>query len=199
NRSAISNTPDPKPCIGFAISAFPPSAAIGRAVRQIALAPSGNVSNSFSAALIHEMGRVFRVFGCLPLHSLISPMLSYLTTTVKKIPTRAARWNEIPTELISHPSPRSPKMARIHHKRCVMAITAQPAELCQSKIGAEDKFEASKPQTETCGQFEKRSGRGHRLRPSFWRPLATGGANNGNRSRSDEKRHQHAVSAVFHP
>jgi hypothetical protein len=79
--------------------------------------------------------------------------------------TRADRWNLTPSELIFHPSPRSPKMARIHHKRCVMAITAQPAELCQSKIGAEDKFEASKPQTETCGQFEKRSGRGHRLRP----------------------------------
>src|SRR5712692_11171427 len=61
--SAISNTPDPRPCIGFAISAFPPSAAIVKAARQIDRAPSGNVSNSFSAALIHETGRVFRVIG----------------------------------------------------------------------------------------------------------------------------------------
>src|SRR5271157_2745205 len=54
------------PCMGFATSALPPSAAMVRAVRQIDLAPSGNVSNSFSAALIHEMGRVFRVI-CRPL------------------------------------------------------------------------------------------------------------------------------------
>jgi hypothetical protein len=49
------------PCIGFAISALPPSAAIVSAARQIDLAPSGKLSNSFSAALIHETGRVFRV------------------------------------------------------------------------------------------------------------------------------------------
>src|SRR5271167_4341938 len=78
--SAISNTPDPMPCMGFATSALPPSAAIVRAVRQIDLAPSGNVSNSFSAALIHEMGRVFRVI-CRPLaHITHIGMLSYLTT-----------------------------------------------------------------------------------------------------------------------
>src|ERR1019366_6841109 len=77
----ISNTPDPMPRMGFATSALPPSAAIVRAARQIDLAPSGNVSNSCSAALIQEMGRVFRVIGvryCIPL------MLSYLTTLVKK-------------------------------------------------------------------------------------------------------------------
>ncbi len=61
NGSAISNTPDPMPCMGFAMSALPPSAAIVRAARQIDLAPSGNVSNSFSAALIHETGRVLLV------------------------------------------------------------------------------------------------------------------------------------------
>jgi hypothetical protein len=46
---------------GLATSALPPSAAIVRAARQIDLAPSGNVSNSFSAALIQETGLVFRV------------------------------------------------------------------------------------------------------------------------------------------
>jgi hypothetical protein len=51
----------PKARIGFAISALPPSAAIVRAARQIDFAPSGKVSNSFSAALIHEMGRVVGV------------------------------------------------------------------------------------------------------------------------------------------
>jgi hypothetical protein len=58
---AISNMPDPMPRIGFAISAFPPSAAKVSAVSNIDLAPSGKVSNSRSAALIHEMGRVFRI------------------------------------------------------------------------------------------------------------------------------------------
>jgi hypothetical protein len=38
-----------------------PSAAIVKAARQIDRAASGNASNSFSAALIHETGRVFRV------------------------------------------------------------------------------------------------------------------------------------------
>jgi hypothetical protein len=38
-----------------------------KAVRQIDLAASGNFSNSFSAALIHEMGRVFLVIGGLRL------------------------------------------------------------------------------------------------------------------------------------
>src|SRR3990170_5717632 len=47
--------------MGFAISALPPSAAIVKAARQIGRAPSGNVSNSFSAALIHETGRVLLV------------------------------------------------------------------------------------------------------------------------------------------
>jgi hypothetical protein len=63
------------------MSDFPPSAEIVKAVRQIDWAPSGNVSNSFSAALIHEMGRVFRVIGRLPLHHPLS-MLSYMTTIV---------------------------------------------------------------------------------------------------------------------
>jgi hypothetical protein len=49
------------PWRGFAISAFPPSAAIVKADIQIALASSGNASNSFSAALIHETGRVLEV------------------------------------------------------------------------------------------------------------------------------------------
>jgi len=49
------------PCIGFAISALPPSAAIVSAARQIDRAPSGNVSNYFNAALIHETGRVLGV------------------------------------------------------------------------------------------------------------------------------------------
>src|SRR5208282_6085853 len=86
--SAISNTPDPKPCIGFAISDVPPSAAIVKAVRQIDLAPSGNFSNSLSAALIQEMGRVFLVVGfdCLRLSTTAfsdPEMLSYMTTNVK--------------------------------------------------------------------------------------------------------------------
>jgi hypothetical protein len=40
------------------MSALPPSAAIIKAVRQMDLTPSGKVSNSLSAALIPEMGRV---------------------------------------------------------------------------------------------------------------------------------------------
>src|ERR1700686_591650 len=73
------------PRIDFATSALPPSAAIVKAVRQINLAPSGKVSNSFSAALIHETGRVVRVMAVFPgiLNSLC--MLSYLTTLVKKL------------------------------------------------------------------------------------------------------------------
>src|SRR5258707_800450 len=71
----------PIPRIGFATSALPASAAIVKTARQIDLAPSGNVSNSFSAALIHEMGRVCRVIGAL---ALLRPpytvMLSYMTT-----------------------------------------------------------------------------------------------------------------------
>jgi len=35
----------------------------------LSLAPSGNVSNSFSAALIHETGRVFRVIGRPRIHT----------------------------------------------------------------------------------------------------------------------------------
>ena len=60
-RRAISNTPDPRPRMGLAISAMAPSAAIVRAARQMDRAPSGNLSNSFSAALIYEMGFVGRV------------------------------------------------------------------------------------------------------------------------------------------
>src|ERR1700677_1234562 len=70
NGNAISNTPEPRPSMGLAMSDLPPSAAIVRAARQIDLASSGKVSNSFSAALIHETGRVFRVTGHAPLHSL---------------------------------------------------------------------------------------------------------------------------------
>jgi len=61
NGRAISITPDSIPCIGFAMSALPPSAAIVKAARQIDLAPSGNESNSLSAALIQETGRVLLV------------------------------------------------------------------------------------------------------------------------------------------
>src|SRR5271157_1168522 len=82
------------PCTGFATSALPPSAAIVRAVRQIDLAPSGNVSNSFSATLIHETGRVFRVIGRPLFHSPHIAMLSYVTTNVKK-----ARRTEYPRAL----------------------------------------------------------------------------------------------------
>jgi hypothetical protein len=39
---------------------MPPSAAIVRAVRKMDCASSGKVSNSFSAALIHETGLVLR-------------------------------------------------------------------------------------------------------------------------------------------
>jgi hypothetical protein len=60
-RNAISNTPEPRPGIGFAMSAFPPSAAMVSAVRHIDLAPSGKVSNSLRAALIQETGRVVLV------------------------------------------------------------------------------------------------------------------------------------------
>ncbi len=41
--------------MGLAMSALLPSAAMVRAVR------SGKLSNSFSAAFIHETGRVFRI------------------------------------------------------------------------------------------------------------------------------------------
>src|ERR1035441_4960140 len=58
NYRAISNTPDLIPCIGFAMSALPPSATIVSANRKTDLASSGRVSNSPSAALIHETGRV---------------------------------------------------------------------------------------------------------------------------------------------
>jgi hypothetical protein len=51
----------PKPSIGFAMSAFPFSAAIVRAARHMDLAPSGNVSKSLRADLIHEIFRVSRV------------------------------------------------------------------------------------------------------------------------------------------
>jgi hypothetical protein len=43
------------------MSALPPSAAIVSAARQIDLAPSGKVSNSFSAALSQETGLVLGV------------------------------------------------------------------------------------------------------------------------------------------
>src|SRR5579863_8606597 len=59
NASAISKTPEPRPCRGFAISALPPSAAIVSAVRKGAWASFGKLSKSFSAALIQETGLVF--------------------------------------------------------------------------------------------------------------------------------------------
>src|SRR5258708_31859165 len=71
------------------MSALPPSAAIVREARQINLAPSGNVSNSFSAARIHETGRVLRIIGRPLLYSPCIAMLSYLTTPVKKAADQA--------------------------------------------------------------------------------------------------------------
>ena len=65
-RQRDSNTPGPMPRIGLAMSALPPSAAIVRAARQIDEAPSGNVSNSFRAALIQATGRVRGVIVSLP-------------------------------------------------------------------------------------------------------------------------------------
>lgn len=50
----------PLPFIGFAISALLPSAAIVKAARQMDRAPSGNSSNSLSAAFTHDAGRVLR-------------------------------------------------------------------------------------------------------------------------------------------
>jgi hypothetical protein len=47
--------------MGFAMSALLPSAAIVRAVREVDWTARGNASNSFHAARIHEMGRVFLV------------------------------------------------------------------------------------------------------------------------------------------
>jgi hypothetical protein len=58
---AISSAPEPKPCKGLAMSAFPPSAAIVSAPNSTLLAPAGNSSKSLRAALIQETGRVFRV------------------------------------------------------------------------------------------------------------------------------------------
>src|SRR3954451_19296255 len=76
----ISRTPDPMPFMGVAMSAFPPSAAIVRADRQMDCASSGNSPKSFRAAFIHEIGRVFRVIRPTAQHHKL--MLSYLTTTV---------------------------------------------------------------------------------------------------------------------
>jgi hypothetical protein len=77
NASAIPNTPEPKPCMGFAMSALPPSAAMVSAVRKVDFASLGKASKSFNAASIHETGRVLRasaiLFGA-------STMLSYITT-----------------------------------------------------------------------------------------------------------------------
>ncbi len=76
--NAISNTPEPRPFIGLAMSALPPSAAIVSTARQIDCAPSGKDSKAFRAALTQEMGRV----GLVTHHSDVR-MLSYLTTLRK--------------------------------------------------------------------------------------------------------------------
>src|SRR3954454_16602635 len=68
------------PFMGLAMSAFPPSAAIVRADRQMDCTSSGKSPKSFRAALIHEIGRVFRVIGPSAEHH--TSMLSYVTTTV---------------------------------------------------------------------------------------------------------------------
>jgi hypothetical protein len=52
---------DLKPCMGFAMSALPPSATMVNAVRHLVTTSLGNFSNSLSAALIHEIGRVLLV------------------------------------------------------------------------------------------------------------------------------------------
>src|SRR6516164_7314848 len=62
------------------MSAFPPSAAMVSAANSRLLAPSGNSSISLRAALIQETGRVFRV------SAIDNPMLSYMTTAVKRRP-----------------------------------------------------------------------------------------------------------------
>src|SRR6266478_2729489 len=72
----------------------PPQRSLGPSDRST-WAPSGNDSNSFSAALIHEMGRVCRVIGCLLVYFLTSLMLSYVTRDVK--PSRHPTFS-------SHPS-----------------------------------------------------------------------------------------------
>jgi hypothetical protein len=64
-RQAISNTPEPSPWRGLAISAFPPSDAEINAAVQTACAAMGNLSNSLRAALTQEMGRVCLIL-CLP-------------------------------------------------------------------------------------------------------------------------------------
>ena len=61
NDRAISKTPDPIPCIGFAMWPCRPRQRRTGQRGKFDLAPSGNVSNSFSATLIHETSRVFRV------------------------------------------------------------------------------------------------------------------------------------------
>jgi hypothetical protein len=72
---------EPRPCSGFAISALPPSAAIDSAVRQMDWAPSGNFSNSFSAALLQETGWVLRTSAVrYRVPSIYPKMLSSLTT-----------------------------------------------------------------------------------------------------------------------
>jgi hypothetical protein len=88
--------------MGFATSALPPSSAIVKAARQIDLAPSGNVSNSFRAALIHETGRVFRVMTVRYGIPVLWLMLSYMTTPVKK--ALAARKLSGPAEEIRNGS-----------------------------------------------------------------------------------------------
>src|SRR3990172_12247280 len=75
------------------MSAFPPSAAMVKAARQFDLAPSGNVSKSFSAALIHETGRVLLVI-C---RRYLTPvMLSYLTTPVNCFRAHARDLKRLP-------------------------------------------------------------------------------------------------------
>jgi hypothetical protein len=74
---------------------LPSSAAIVNAVRQMLCASAGNLSNSFKAALIHEMGRVFLEIGILPA---LLPMLSDMTTAVNaRLAAQAVAlraWNE---------------------------------------------------------------------------------------------------------
>jgi len=65
---------------------LPPSAAIVNATRQMDRSFTGKVSNSLSADLIPETGRVFRVMSFVPVRtSSCLQALSDLTTTVKRV------------------------------------------------------------------------------------------------------------------
>ncbi|MEI8299686.1 MAG: hypothetical protein WCH32_16935, partial [Pseudomonadota bacterium] len=108
NGNATSNTPDPRPFIGLAIPAMPPSAATLKASITICRAPSGNASNAFRAGVSQDTGRVGLILFC-PFRF---EMLADLPTSVKRIAERfslASRWRghpDTPTSLLRY-SPRA--------------------------------------------------------------------------------------------